>query len=263
MAAFLKSCRISRTQKSSVIDYREYELLLPEYLRLLLCAAAGLAVICLTFYKSLTVFLCSLPLALLYPFLMRRSLCEKRKHALLLEFRDALGILTSYLSAGYSVENAFQASVPDLRELFGERSLMLQEFVLIIQGLRLSKNLETLLLNFAERSGLDDVGNFAEVFIVARKSGGELTRILQHTSDVIRDKLTITEEILTMNASKRYEQRIMNLVPFLIILYMNFSSPDFFHILYDSLLGRIVMTACLGVYLAAVWLADRIMRIEV
>ncbi len=259
----MKSCRISRTRKSSVIDYREYELFLPEYLKLMLTAAAGLAVISFTFYKSRFVFFCALPLAFFYPFLMRKSLCEKRKHRLLLEFRDALGILTSFLSAGYSIENAFSASVPELRHLFGEKSLVLPEFLLIVRGLQLNKTVEELLLNFAERSGLDDIGNFAEVFIVAKKSGGELTKIIQHTSDVIRDKLTITEDILTMNAAKRYEQRIMNLVPFLIILYMNFSSPDFFHILYDSILGRIVMTVCLAVYCFAVRLADRIMNIEV
>jgi len=66
-----------------------------------------------------------------------------------------------------------------------------------------------------------------------------------------------------MNAAKRYEQRVMNLVPFLIILYMNFSSPEFFQTLYTTLLGRITMTLCLLVYAFSLWLSGRIMSIEV
>ena len=68
-----------------------------------------------------------------------------------------------------------------------------------------------------------------------------------------------------MNAAKRYEQRVMNLVPFLIILYMNFSSPEFFRTLYTTVLGRITMTLCLCLllYVLSVWLAGRIMDIEV
>lgn len=66
-----------------------------------------------------------------------------------------------------------------------------------------------------------------------------------------------------MNASKRYEQKVMNMIPFGIILYMNFSSPEFLSTLYTTLLGRITMTGCLAVYILAIYLAERIMRIEV
>ena len=75
--------------------------------------------------------------------------------------------------------------------------------------------------------------------------------------------LKIHEDILTMNASKRYEQKVMNMIPFGIILYMNFSSPEFLSTLYTTLLGRITMTGCLAVYILAIYLAERIMRIEV
>ena len=71
------------------------------------------------------------------------------------------------------------------------------------------------------------------------------------------------EDIKTLNASKQYEQKVMNLIPFVIIIYMNLSSPDFFMTLYTKTMGRITMTVCLLLYCLAIFLANRIMDIEV
>lgn len=141
--------------------------------------------------------------------------------------------------------------------------MIVHEFESIVNGLGINKSLESMLSDFAYRSGLDDISNFSETFNIAKKNGGNLVQIITHTSGIIRDKVQIAEDIKTLNASKIYEQRVMNLIPFIIILYMNFSSPDFFVSLYTTFLGRITMTICLGIYCLSIFLADRIMNIEV
>ncbi|SFG34055.1 type II secretion system F family protein [Oribacterium sp. WCC10] len=216
-----------------------------------------------TFYQSSLVFLLLLPLCFVYPFLIKKNLISKRRNELLLQFKEALSILSSFLSAGYSTENAFQASIPELKHMSGEKSMIVFEFEAIVNGLKLNKSLECMLSDFAYRSGLDDVSNFAEIFNVAKRNGGNLVNILTHTSGIIRDKVQIIEDIRTLNASKIYEQRIMNLIPFIIILYMNFTSPDFFISLYTTFLGRITMSVCLGIYCLSIYLANRILNIEV
>ena len=71
------------------------------------------------------------------------------------------------------------------------------------------------------------------------------------------------EEIDTMLRGKQYEQKIMRAVPLLILIYMDLTSPGFFSVLYGSLLGRAIMTGCLAVYLAALYLAEKISNIQV
>ncbi len=221
------------------------------------------ALVAYTFFQSRRVLLITLPLCLIYPFHCRKALCVQRRQELLSQFKEALPILSSFLSAGYSIENAFRASIEELRNLFSPEAMIVREFEQIVHGMNLHTPMETLLSDFAYRSGLEDVMNFAEVFTVAKKNGGPLVKILTHTANVIRDKVQLSEDILTMNAAKRYEQKVMNLVPFLIILYMNFSSPDFFRPLYTTMIGRVTMTFCLLLYAFSVWLAGRIMAIEV
>lgn len=171
--------------------------------------------------------------------------------------------LAAALSAGYSIENAFVVSTTELSLLYGEDGLITREFSYLVQQIRTNRSVEQVLLEFAERSGLEDVRNFSEVFRVAKRSGGDLSQIMRHTADIIRDKMQVKEEIITLTASKQFEQKIMNLIPFFIVFYVEGSSPGFFQQMYGTGLGRMLMSGCLVVYLAAYILAGKILSIEV
>lgn len=127
----------------------------------------------------------------------------------------------------------------------------------------MNRSVEQVMMEFADRSGLDDVKNFAEVFAAAKRSGGELVSIISHTAGIIRDKVQIQEEIATMTASRQFEQKIMNLIPFMLVLYIDFTSPGFFKLMYETTAGRGIMTVCLVIYGVAYVLAKQILRIEV
>lgn len=204
-----------------------------------------------------------IPAGLLYPLFKRGDLKNKRRKRLNLEFKEGIVILSSFLSAGYSVENAFSASVRELAVMYGREGLITREFTHLESRFRMNRPVEQALIEFGDRSGLDDVKNFAQVFAAAKRSGGELVSIINHTSGVIRDKVQIQEEIAAMTASKQFEQKIMNLIPFFLVAYIDFTSPGFFGLMYSSGLGRGIMTVCLAVYVSAFYLSQRLLRIEV
>ncbi len=216
-----------------------------------------------TFYRSMRIFLIMLPLSLAGVWAERRDRMERRKKKLAEEFKESMMILAASLSAGYSMENALRASVEELTTLYGRDGLVTEEYRYMVQQIRMNRPVEQLLTDFAERSGLEDIRNFAEVFRVAKRSSGDLGSIMRHTAEVIRDKMQVREEILTLTASRQFEQKIMNLIPFFIVFYVESASPGFFDQMYASALGRILMSACLAVYLASCFLARRILAIEV
>ena len=215
------------------------------------------------FYRSVQSFLIFIPMVFLFPMIKKRELKEVRLQQLNLEFKEGILLLASFLSAGYSVENAFSASIKELVLLFGEEGMVSREFKHIESQIRMNRSVEQALSDFAGRSGLDDVKNFAEVFTAAKRSGGELVSIISHTADVIRDKVQVRQEILTMTASKQFEQRIMSMIPFFIVLYIDLTSPGFFNIMYSTGIGRILMTLCMIIYIVALVIAKWIMRIEI
>ena len=245
-----------------VSSYERYTLSLREYLRLLFRALLITGLFTFVFYRNLLFFLFLLPLAFLFPFTQRKALAAARRRKLLLAFREALSLLASSLSAGYSLENALRESLGELSVLYGNTALIVREFSYLLRQIGMNIPPEQAVDDFARRSGLDDIKTFARVLRIARKSGGDLAGILRRTSEVIGDRIQIKEEILTLTAARRFEQRVMNLVPLFMILYVDFSSPGFFRVMYETLLGRLVMTLCLATYLFALYLSQRISSIS-
>ena len=244
-------------------DYSSYRLSAKEWL---LYGALGTAVCALaayTFYRSIIAFVMLLPLGLAYPLWKRKDLKEERLRRLTLQFKEGILVLASFLSAGYSLENGLSMSVKELEELCGADAMITEEFRQLVSGVKMNRPVELMLAQLGERSGIQDVDNFAQVFTAARRSGGELVEIIGYTAGIIRDKVQVQEEIHTMTAARVFEQKIMNGIPFAIILYIDVTSPGFFHMMYTTWAGRAVMTVCLFLYGAAVILAGYILKIEV
>ncbi len=225
----------------------------------LILGAALTAVISWAFYRSLKAFIILLvPTEMFVLKTAGKSLREKRKYELALEFREAILSVQASLMAGYSVENAFIEAERVMENLYGE-SIITREFRILIRRLRSNEPLEKILSDLADRSGIEDIEDFAGVFSAAKRSGGDLTRIIRKAVDSISDKMDVRRDIRTAISSKRYENRIMEAVPFGIIVYLNITSSGFLSPLYHNIKGAAVMTACLGLYVTGFLLAEHIM----
>lgn len=222
-----------------------------------------LAVISYFFYHSVWAFILFLPYLIFYFRKKKREQLEQQAEELRYQFKDGILAVSAALNAGYSVENAFREGRKDLALLYEKDEPIMKEFHRIIRGLDANERLEKLLFDFARRSGLEEVESFAEIFATAKGAGGDFSVIIRTTAERIATRMEVKREIKTMVAAKNFEQKIMSLVPFLIMFYINLTSPGFFNELYGNVLGVTVMTVCLGIYLLSRYLAGRIMQIEV
>lgn len=203
---------------------------------------------------------------ILFPVVIKRRksrMCEKQKEELLMQFKDAMQSVTMALQAGYSMENAWKESERELAGLHGEEALFVQELRRINAAVGVNQPIERLLYEFAQRSDCEDIQNFSEVFLFAKRSGGDFCKIMQTTVRHISEKTEVESEIQTILSAKKMEQRIMNVIPVGLLLYLNVTAPDFLVGLYGNLAGRAIMTAALLVYVAAVRISEKIMQIKV
>ena len=140
---------------------------------------------------------------------------------------------------------------------------MCRELQVINQQLRLNVPVEELLQNLADRSGVEEIYSFGQVFGYAKRNGSDFLHVLKDTSQRIADKIDLEREITTMVAAKRLEQKIMNVIPMGILLFVDITSPGFLDIMYTGMAGRVIMSVCLLVYGAAYLLSGRIVDIRV
>lgn len=244
-------------------DYAEYHFSLKEGALAVLEGMFVVAMIGYFFYRSWLACLFLLPVFVLFMKERKRELAKKRRQELSLQFKDLVLALLTNVKAGYSIENALRESYRDIELLYGADSPICLEVQHMVRGLENNVILEKLLFDLGVRSRLPDIMQFADVFLIAKRSGGNLTEILEKTAGVIEQKTETDKEIQLMVSAKKMEQKIMNMVPFLIIFYIGTTSRGFFDVLYHNLVGVAVMTACLLFYGAAYLLSRRIVEIEV
>lgn len=215
------------------------------------------------FYKSIIVFLILLTGIPLYLAYRKNVYKENRKKVLVKEFAETLYLIASNLKAGYSIENAFGESYKDIQLFYGKKSLMAAELLNIQRGLEINQSLEDLFLDFAARSQAEDIILFADVLSMAKRNGGKIPEVLSDTADRIREKICTDNEIDLIISEKKLEMRIMEVVPFLIPVYLEVTSRGYFDPLYEKAEGRVLMTGCLLLYGMAVFAAERIIKIDV
>lgn len=254
---------MKRKCNQQVLQYEKYKLNQKEYI---LYGTESVLLVVLFgyfFYRSIFIILLSMPLVIILLSFKKRELASKRRMSLQMQFKDVLVSVNSSIKAGYSLENAFCESYKDIVMFYGESSPISKEIKNISNGLSNGQNLTSLLYDLGKRSKVSDIRDFAEVLSIGKQTGGNIGEILDSYIRVAEEKTSVLEEIETIISAKKYEQKIMNGIPFFIIFYIELTSKGFFNCLYENIAGRIIMTICLGVYLLSIYLSSKITRIDI
>ena len=150
-----------------------------------------------------------------------------------------------------------------MHKMYGEDAAITKEYHTIVLRLRDNEQIETVIKDFARRSEIEDINDFATVFESAKHIGGDMTNIIKKAAANISEKIDVKREIETSMSSRKMELKIMTVVPFCILLYLQASSSDFISVLYHNPAGCVVMTLALAMYLCGILLAEKIINIEV
>lgn len=212
------------------------------------------------FYRS---FWACLPLAVIgvaYFRMLQQKAQAKRGEELILQFKECILSVAASLKAGYAVENAFMESRMDMELLYGKDSLIYRELEQIRRGLVINITLEEQLFQLAQRSTGEEIRQFATIFSIAKRSGGNLSEIIRSSSELIGRRVDARLEMQTMLSGRRMEQNVMKVMPFAVLGYIGISYPGYFDMLYHNWQGVAVMTVCLFIYLAAYGLGEKILH---
>lgn len=249
--------------KGMETDYRVYRYTRSEWVINIFKYGLIICFISYLFFDSLVMAIVISPMII---FAIKAHLEEKKSKRLArlnLEFKEMINFVASGLNAGYSMENAFRNARKDIRLIYPSGSYIEEELKIIVRGIDNSIPIERLISDFADRCGLEDVYNFSEVIKVAKKTGGDTIKIIGKTVENISDKIGVAKEIDTLMAGKVLEQKIMSIMPFLIVLYIRLSNGSYMSVLYHNPMGIGVMAVCLILTLVTNMWAKKLIAIEV
>ena len=210
------------------------------------------------FYDSIRFIFFFLPLLPLYVKKRAERKKIRRKEELGEEFLRSIQSVATSLAAGLSPDNAFRQAHHEMERMYGPGGYIVIELREICRRISCGTRLEDALNDFAARSGIEAINDFAIVFATAKETGGSFSKVISDCVGIMEEERKTKEEVRVLIRSKQYEQRIMSMVPPGIILYLKLSSGSFIEVLYHNTLGYIVMTGCLLLYVLSVVLSEKI-----
>lgn len=179
-----------------------------------------------------------------------------------MDFKEAVSALSFAMAAGLSLENAVKEVKNDLQLMGLTKGDMIQELINMENQIKMQMRVEELWYSFGQKCKIEEIMSFGEIMIVAKRSGGDLREILYNTAQIIGDKIEMKREIQTMIHAKRLEYNMMSMITLFILMFFSVTSPEMSQVLYGNTLGVIVMTVCLGLYLFAYYLGQKILKIK-
>ena len=197
---------------------------------------------------------------LFYNILLERKK-NKRDSQLRGQFRDMLESLSASLSAGANVSEAFSSAYLDVKQQYGDEAMIVREMREITDGMNQNISISVMLSDFAYRSGNYDIKNFGDIFSICMEKGGDLKAVIRRTSGIIKDKISINEEIETKLTSNKTQHTIMSLMPIGIVAMLKFTN-DTFAAAFTSLSGALVNIVAIGIFIGAYMLGRKITDIQ-
>ena len=245
------------------MEYKTYQMSMREKIEVFLKAIGATAVVMLLFYRSfVAVILFPLAVVIFWRQVKKQSV-ETKRNQIQKEFVNGIGILNSALQAGLSMENGWREVEKEARHLYGEDSLLYQELKEINQRTAHNVPIEKLLLEMAYKWKLEDMMQFSELMEYGKRSGSNWKKIIDVYVARMTERYETTQQIEIMVAEKKMEQQIMNIMPLGMLAFLQFSAWDYMSVLYHNWLGWICMTVFLIIYLVAMVLSQKILKVKI
>ena len=166
-----------------------------------------------------------------------------------------------------TVANALRAS-PSLGDAIGSSATLLQppmsqELDLLVKEYELGTPLDEALENLSERVGSRTLAATVQALKIARRSGGNLTAMLESSAESLREFARLEGVVRTKTAEGKAQVFVIGLIPVPMVLGINSLDPRFFEPLLGSFLGQLIISIALIFWLAAVLLARKILDVDI
>lgn len=196
-------------------------------------------------------------------FTAERAAMEKRLTNLRVQFFDMLEAMSVAMRAGNPPLKALQSARGDLEMIYSEDSDILRELDIIIQRFHNAIPLSEAFSDFAQRSGLEDAASFASIYATIEGKSSRADEIVRETQQIISDKMEIEMEIDTLMTAAKSEVNIMLFMPLVILAVIGYAGAGFMDAIYTTVLGRIVATGGLIVFIISFCMARKFSNVQI
>lgn len=182
---------------------------------------------------------------------------KRRRKKFVLQLVDGLMIMNSCLKGGLTLTQSFEVlSDETTPPLSHEISLLNRE-------IKVGVTLEEALLRLEKRMPSEEMTLIMSAILVARETGGDLTKVFSRLVETIRDRIKLRELVTTLTLQARLQSVIISLLGPVFFFVVRKIRPDHFDIMWSDSLGRMLLLVALGLQVLGIILIFIFGRVEI
>ena len=166
------------------------------------------------------------------------------------------------LRAGNPLIKALEKAREDLILMYPDDSDIIVEINIVAGRFNNAIPMSEAFFDLANRSGLEDIANFASIYATIEGKSGNADEIIRETQQIIADKMEVEMEIDTLMTAAKAEVNIMQLMPLVILGIIGYAGAGFMDAIYTTGAGRIVSTFGLIIFFISYVLARKFSNVK-
>jgi len=191
------------------------------------------------------------------PHLVIGRMGKRRLAAFIALFPDAIDLIVRALRSGLPVSEAIVGAGHEIADPVGA------ELRLVEGGMRMGRDLESLLWDTAKRIDAPEFRFFVIALSVQRETGGNLGETLANLSDVLRRRRQAQAKAHAMASETRATTMILGGLPVMVIGVMSLTSPHYLAPLINDVRGFVLDGIALTMLITGIAIMNRMAKFEI
>lgn len=177
-------------------------------------------------------------LLVIIPFVILNARRKQRLDLFTKQFPDSLGLISSSLRAGHSLNASFQTVVNEMPEPINNIFKSVVDDISLGRDTRDAMN--AMLINLPDSL---DLRFFVTAVLIQREIGGNLAEILDSLSNTIRERFKLIGQLKAQTAMARMSGVILAVAPVVIGGVIYFLNPEYMQPLFTDQMGQMCLAA--------------------
>ena len=186
------------------------------------------------------------------------NIMDKRRRAkFVLQLVDGLMVMNSCLKGGLTLVQSFEILSEEMAPPLSH------EISLLNREIKVGVTLEEALLRLEKRMPSEEMTLITSAILVARETGGDLTKVFSRLVETIRDRIKLREMVTTLTLQARLQSIVISMLGPVFFVVVRKIRPDHFDIMWRDELGRIFLFVAIGLQVLGIILIVIFSKIEI
>ncbi len=170
---------------------------------------------------------------------------------------NAIIIMNNAFRSGRSTMQAIEIVSQELK------GPIQQEFKKMHLEISYGLSLDVVFDRFSKRVDSEEVNYITSSLSILNKTGGNIINVFSSIEKMLFDKRKLKEEMNSLTSSSNMISKVLLLLPLIFVAIITFINPAYFLPFINTSIGHLLLGAILVLYIAYIFIVNKIMKVRV